>query len=183
MKEKKLEITEEEYENIKREIKEILKMKEELKLAVEVQRYQSHIPLAGNFAELSINLMRNNHDIEEEIDRAIKEFIKTLYANKSIKKEINKVIRAQKEILETKKELENQETPAEFISIAAHYPEFQSVYLLIQDGINKKIANNYLLEQVDKLQEKYDVLSIKKAQYEKQEQKKEKRRTFRKFTK
>ena len=85
MKEKTQQISEEEYEQIKQELEEILEIQEELKLAVEEQKYKSHVPLAGNFGELLINLMRSNHEIDKEIDLAIKNFLKSLQTKKEIK--------------------------------------------------------------------------------------------------
>ena len=174
MKEKTQQISEEEYEQIKQELEEILEIQEELKLAVEEQKYKSHVPLAGNFGELLINLMRSNHEIDKEIDLAIKNFLKSLQTKKEIKEKLSVIINYQREILEAKKELETTETPAELTSIAAHYPEFQTVYITIQDGISKKNANNFLITQVETLQERFETLQVQKMEYEKQRKEKNK---------
>lgn len=180
MKEKTQQISEEEYEQIKQELEEILEIQEELKLAVEEQKYKSHVPLAGNFGELLINLMRSNHEIDKEIDLAIKNFLKTLPPNKKIKDEISSIIYSRKEMLEERKEVESASMPEEFIAITSRYPKFQTTYTLIQDGINKKNANNYLIEQMQILQDRFDTLQIQKSEYEKQnsEKPKQKKRFF-----
>ena len=78
------------------------------------------------------------------------------------------IITTQREMLEAKKEVQVTEMPAEFASITAHYPGFQQLYTTIQDEINKKHANNYLIEKVEILQSQFDTLLSKKIQYEKQ---------------
>lgn len=180
MKEKEKKFSEEEYQGILKQLDEIMKIREDLKTAVEVQRYKAHFPLAEDFGELLINLIRNNHDIDREIDLAIKNFLKSLQTKKEIKEKLSVIINYQREILEAKKELETTETPAELTSIAAHHPEFQTVYITIQDGINKKNANNYLIEQMQILQDRFDTLQIQKSEYEKQnsEKPKQKKRFF-----
>ena len=147
---------------------EIEAIKESLKLAVKVQKYKAHFPLAGNFEELLINLTRNNHEIDAKLNLVIKQFLNSITANKEIKKEIGMIITTQREMLEAKKEVQVTEMPAEFASITAHYPGFQQLYTTIQDEINKKHANNYLIEKVEILQSQFDTLLGKKIQYEKQ---------------
>lgn len=168
MKEEKKQITEEEYQEILRRLNEIEAIKESLKLAVKVQKYKAHFPLAGNFEELLINLTRNNHEIDAKLNLVIKQFLNSITANKEIKKEIGMIITTQREMLEAKKEVQVTEMPAEFASITAHYPGFQQLYTTIQDEINKKHANNYLIEKVEILQSQFDILLGKKIQYEKQ---------------
>ena len=168
MKEEKKQITEEEYQEILRRLNEIEAIKESLKLAVKVQKYKAHFPLAGNFEELLINLTRNNHEIDAKLNLVIKQFLNSITANKEIKKEIGMIITTQREMLEAKKEVQVTEMPAEFASITAHYPGFQQLYTTIQDEINKKHANNYLIEKVEILQSQFDTLLSKKIQYEKQ---------------
>ena len=168
MKEEKKQITEEEYQEILRRLNEIGAIKESLKLAVKVQKYKAHFPLAGNFEELLINLTRNNHEIDAKLNLVIKQFLNSITANKEIKKEIGMIITTQREMLEAKKEVQVTEMPAEFASITAHYPGFQQLYTTIQDEINKKHANNYLIEKVEILQSQFDTLLGKKIQYEKQ---------------
>lgn len=168
MKEEKKQITEEEYQEILRRLNEIEAIKESLKLAVKVQKYKAHFPLAGNFEELLINLTRNNHEIDAKLNLVIKQFLNSITANKEIKKEIGMIITTQREMLEAKKEVQVTEMPAEFASITAHYPGFQQLYTTIQDEINKKHANNYLIEKVEILQSQFDTLLGKKIQYEKQ---------------
>lgn len=178
MKEKIKRISEEEYQEILRQLDEIMKIREDLKTAVEVQRYKAHFPLAEDFGELLINLIRNNHEIDREIDFTIKSFLKTLPPNKKIKEEITEMIYARKEMLEEKKVVETTPMPKEFIAITSHYPEFETTYTLIQDGINKKNANNFLISQMQTLQERFDTLQAQKSEYEKQnsEKGKQKRR-------
>lgn len=180
MKEKTQQISEEEYQEILKQLDEIMKIREDLKTAVEVQRYKAHFPLAEDFGELLINLIRNNHDIDREIDLAIKNFLKTLPPNKKIKDEISSIIYSRKEMLEERKEVESASMPEEFIAITSRYPKFQTTYTLIQDGINKKNANNYLIEQMQILQDRFDTLQIQKSEYEKQnsEKQKQKKRFF-----
>ena len=168
MKEEKKQITEEEYQEILRRLNEIEAIKESLKLAVKVQKYKAHFPLAGNFEELLINLTRNNHEIDAKLNLVIKQFLNSITANKEIKKEIGMIITTQREMLEAKKEVQVTEMPAEFASITAHYPGLQQLYTTIQDEINKKHANNYLIEKVEILQSQFDTLLGKKIQYEKQ---------------
>lgn len=184
MKEKEKKFSEEEYQEILKQLDEIMKIREDLKIAVEVQRYKAHFPLAEDFGELLINLIRNNHDIDREIDLAIKNFLKTLPPNKKIKDEISSIIYSRKEMLEERKEVESASMPEEFIAITSHYPKFQTTYTLIQDGINKKKANNYLIEQMQILQDRFETLQIQKSEYEKQnsEKPKQKKRFF-SFTK
>ena len=86
MKEEKKQITEEEYQEILRRLNEIEAIKESLKLAVKVQKYKAHFPLAGNFEELLINLTRNNHEIDAKLNLVIKQFLNSITANKEIKK-------------------------------------------------------------------------------------------------
>lgn len=168
MKEQKKQITEEEYQEIIKRLDEIEAIKETLKLSVEVQKYKAHFPLAGNFEELLINLKRNNHEIDAKLDLAIKQFLNSITANKEIKKKIGMIITTQREMLETKNEIQAAEMPAEFASITAHYPGFQQIYTTMQDEINKKHANNYLMEKVEILQNQFDTLLSQKIQYEKQ---------------
>lgn len=168
--------SEEEYQEILKQLDEIMKIREDLKTAVEVQRYKAHFPLAEDFGELLINLIRNNHDIDREIDLAIKNFLKTLPPNKKIKDEISSIIYSKKEMLEKRKEVDSASMPEEFITITSHYPKFQTTYTLIQDGINKKNANNYLIEQMQILQDRFDTLQIQKSEYEKQNREKQRQK-------
>lgn len=176
MKEKSKKISEEEYQEILKQLDEIMKIREDLKLAVEVQKYKAHFPLSDDFGELLINLIRNNHEIDREIDLVIKNFLKTLPPNKKTREEISSIIYSRKEILEEKNEVKTTSMPKEFIAITSQYPRFQTTYTLIQDGINKKNANNFIIEQAQRLQDRFDNLQIKKTEYEKQKNEKSKQR-------
>lgn len=167
MKEEKEQISKEEYQEILKQLDEIMKIRENLKDTIKSQKYKAHFPLTEDFQELLINLLRNNNEIDKEINLTIKNFLKTLPPNKKNIKQIATIIYAEKERLEKKKEINLTEMPEELTSITSRYPNFQTTYISIQDSINKKNANNFLISQVKLLQSRLETLQVKKAKYKK----------------
>lgn len=176
MKEKTQTITEEEYQKIEQELENILAMLQQWKASIGQQLYKAHFPLAGNFEELLINLIRSNHKIENKIDQTIKRFLASQNFSKQEKEKLNFTIRTQKQQQEEKKEITIPETKTDIIPLLATYPQLETVYMTIQEETNKKIANLRLIEEIKMIQKQFDTLQMKKHQYEKQQKRKVKQK-------
>lgn len=168
-------ITDEEYQSIKKRIQEILDIQNDLSLTNK-GHYKAHFPLAENFEELIINLIRNNREIDRNIKLIIKNFTESGTTNIKTKQKLSKIIKREQEKLEQDTQFVTETTPTYFTSIASVFPEFNIVKDDILEQISKKKFNFTLIEEIKMLQNEYNELITLKTEYEKQTNQKTKRK-------
>lgn len=164
-------ITDEEYQSIEKRIQEILDIQNDLTLTNN-GHYKAHFPLAENFEELIINLIRNNREIDRNIKLIIKNFTKSGTTNIKTKQKLSKIIKRQQEKLEQDTQSKTETTPTYFTSIASVFPEFNLVKNDILEQISKKKFNFALIKEIEMLQNEYNQLITLKTEYEKKQSKK-----------
>lgn len=162
-------ISEERYQEVLRELADIENERKLLEKANLHSDSEVHVPLATTFAELILNIRRENLFLDSEIKRAKLTFLKNFRESKHLYYTIESKIDILVEMME---QYENNEEAREAIPTICNEQGFEVFYGNVQNLISKKEANNDLLGYVESLEEKKDNLLVEKSAYEKRNKKK-----------
>lgn len=169
----KKEITLEEYNKALERLEFIQREQNLLKQIKENQNFQPHIKFSNNFAELIINLKKEIDWIDIQINLSKKNFLKNFSDNKKICKKIESTLEHLIFLL-CNEELSNSinQFDTELLPILNNNSSFDELIQDLKELTSKKIANTYLFNYINSLQEEHDRMITIKTTYEKQQKKK-----------
>lgn len=150
--------TNERYIKINEEIKELDDIQAKMQ-NYDNSSYIAHLKLPGNFNEAAIVISRENNKINREIHLCLLKFLATKEERerKNIKEYLLKLISLIELELDKSKSFEIEE-------------EYLDFYNNVKELINKKVANNLLLEEIQVYAYKYEALLQEKRKIEELEE-------------